>query len=156
MTLQLDIARSHLETMIERLTNIPKATADDDGDYMVPAEHARFFARVDGEDQPVIRVFSVIASNVTKTPDLLDAINSINSHLAFLRTMWINGQVLMEADLIAFSADTASFADSCRRVAIASDHFGPELIAKFGGEPQFERSKEPGYAPEKPAYFGYL
>lgn len=156
MTLQLDIARSHLETLIERLTKIEKAAPDHDGDYVVPTEHAQFYARVDGEEHPVIRVFSVIASNITKTPDLLDAINSINSHLTFLRTMWINDQVLMEADLVAFSADIANFADSCRRVAIASDHFGPQLIAKFGGEPHFERSKEPGYSPEVPAYFGYL
>jgi hypothetical protein len=156
MSLQLDIARSHLETLIERLTQTEKAMPDREGDYLVAVEHAKFYARVDGDQQPVIRVFSVLASKVGKTPELLDALNSINSHLTFLRTMWINEQVLMEADLLALSSDTADFADACRRIATASDHFGPDLIKTFGGVPYFEANKEPGYSPEPPSHFGYL
>ena len=150
MSLPLDIARSHLETLIERLTRSEKAVPDKDGDYLVVTEHAQFFARVDGDEQPVIRL------NIDKTPELLEALNSINSHLTFLRTMWIEQQVLMEADLLAMSSDIGDFADACRRVALTSDHFGPDLIKSFGGEPMFETSKEAGYSPEPPNYFGYL
>jgi len=116
MSLPLDIARSHLETLIERLTRSDKAVPDKQGDYLVVTEHAQFFARVDGPEQ----------------------------------------QVLMEADLLAMSSDIGDFADACRRVALTSDHFGPDLIKSFGGEPMFESSKEAGYSPEPPNYFGYL
>ncbi|CAB4814727.1 MAG: hypothetical protein F2873_06955 [Actinobacteria bacterium] len=156
MSLPLDIARSHLETLIERLTRSEKAVPDKEGDYLVVTERAQFFARVDGPEQPVIRLFSVMARNIDKTPELLEALNSINSHLTFLRTMWIEQQVLMEADLLAMSSDIGDFADACRRVALTSDHFGPDLIKSFGGEPMFETSKEAGYSPEPPNYFGYL
>jgi len=156
MSLQLDIARSHLETLVERISGAERAIPDADGDYLVSTEHARFYARVDGDQQPVIRVFSVIAKDVTKSPELLDALNSINMHLTFLRTFWVNGQLLMEADLFAMAADTAGFAEACRRVASASDHFGPGLIESFGGVPMFEASKEAGYAPSPPNHFGYL
>ena len=156
MSLQLDIARSHLETLVERISGVERAVPDAEGDYLVRTEHARFFARVDGDQQPVIRVYSVIAKDVTKTPELLDALNNINMHLSFLRTVWINGQVLMEADLFAMAADTAGFAEACRRVASASDHFGPGLIEHFGGVAQFEAGKDADYSPKPPNYFGYL
>jgi len=48
MTQQLDVAISHLETMVERVTNSDKAIPDQDGDYFIETEYGGFFARVDG------------------------------------------------------------------------------------------------------------
>jgi hypothetical protein len=39
MTQQLDVAISHLETMVERVTNSDKAIPDQDGDYFIETEH---------------------------------------------------------------------------------------------------------------------
>lgn len=156
MSLPLDIARSHLETLIERVSGMPKAVADEDGDYPFAVAHARFFARVDGSAQPVIRVFAVVSNKVDKTPELLDTLNSINTHLVGVRTMWINDQVLFEADLRAMSADTVAFGEACQLVASTADHFGPPLVQNFGGEAFFEQSKETGYEPAEPKYVGYL
>jgi len=150
MSLPLDIARSHLETLIERLTRSDKAVPDKQGDYLVVTEHAQFFARVDGPEQPVIRLYSVMAKNIDKTPELLEALNSINSHLTFLRTMWIEQQVLMEADLLAMSSDIGDFADACRRVALTSDHFSgrtsssPSAVSRCSS-----RAKRPGTPPSR-------
>lgn len=156
MSLQMDIARSHLETLIERLTGITKAIHDEDGDYPFSLAHARFFARVDGDAQPVFRIFVIPVRNVDKSPELLDALNSINTHLVGLRIMWIDRQVLLEADLRAMSADIAAFGEACQLVAATADHFGPALVENFGGEPFFEVSKETGYEPPHPNYVGYL
>jgi hypothetical protein len=154
--LQQDIARSHLETLIERIAGIEKAVPDQDGDYFIRTEKAGFFARVDGEDPPVIRVFSIVANEIDKSPDLLDSLNEINTQLSFLRSMWIRQQVLIEGETLALTTGMAEFAEICRRVASATDYFGPGLIGRFGGQSFFEDTKKVDYAPEPPASPGYL
>lgn len=156
MPLSADIARSHLETLIERITGIPKATPDEDGDYLIPTVQAGFFARVDGTDKPVFRVYSVVSDGVEKTPELLDMLNDINSRLAFLRVMWVREQVMMESEMLALTADIEDFLQVCQRIASASDQFGPELIRRFGGRSLFEASKVEGYVPPRPEHPGYL
>ena len=49
MGLNNDIARSHLETLIERISGVEKATPDEQGNYFIKTESAGFFARVDGD-----------------------------------------------------------------------------------------------------------
>ncbi|MEY3619165.1 MAG: hypothetical protein RL726_1863, partial [Actinomycetota bacterium] len=48
MSLQTDIAASHLETLIERLTGVHKAVPDAEGDYSVHLRGATFMTRIDG------------------------------------------------------------------------------------------------------------
>ncbi len=155
MGLNNDIARSHLETLIERVAGVEKATADSDGDYFVKTENAGFYARVDGDDVPVIRVFSVVAKDIEKSPELLESLNQINSSLSFVRTMWLANQVLFGGESLAMSTDVNDFSQLCRTVAMASDHFGPKLVADHGGKPFFEQTKEPEYqqpAADQPGY----
>ena len=156
VTLQRDIARSHLETLIERLIDIEKAVPDPDGDFFIPSQGAGFFARVDGDDVPLIRLFSVIAKNVPSTTGLLEEINKINTQLSFLRAMHIGEQILFEGEMLAMRADLEDFRSICQRIAHASDHFGPRLIEQFGGQPFFETTKTPEYATPAPVIPGYI
>ena len=156
MGLNNDIARSHLETLIERISGLDKASADEQGNYFIKTESAGFFARVDGDDVPVIRVFSVVAKEIDKTPELLEKLNEINGALSFVRTSWMGNQVLIGGESLAMSTDVTEFSQVCRTVAMASDHFGPQLVAAHGGKPFFEQTKDPDYAPADAEHPGYL
>lgn len=142
--------------MIERITGVEKALPDRDGDYLIKTQSAGFFARVDGADSPIIRLFSIVVDGVAGSPALFEALNAINTQLAFLRAMWVRDQILIEGELLALSAELADFDEVCRRVAFATDRFGPELIARHGGKPFFEATKQEDYDPHPPSHPGYL
>lgn len=156
MALQKDIARSHLETLIERFTGMEKALPDQEGDYFIPTQSAGFFARVDGEDLPVIRLYSIIAADLPPSPELFEALNEINTQLVLLRAMHLSQQVLIEGEVPALRADLEDFRSILQRVAHASDYFGPQVIEQFGGKSLFEASKAPEYTTPEPLIPGYL
>ena len=145
MSLQTDIAKSHLETLIENLTGVVKAAPDIEGDYAVRLNGATFWARIDGNDQPICRVYAIISDQVVKSAELLDALNSINSRLIFLRALWVNGQILMEGNCLALTMDVEDFNLLCQNIATAVDTFGDHLVSEFGGVAQFRESKDSSY-----------
>jgi hypothetical protein len=145
MSLQTDIAMSHLETLIENLTGATKAAPDSEGDYSLHIKGATFWARIDGDDQPICRVYAIISDRVTKVPELLDVLNTINSRLIFLRVLWVNGQILMEGNCLALTMDVEDFNSLCQNIASAVDTFGDRLIGEFGGVPCFKESKDSSY-----------
>jgi len=98
----------------------------------------------------------VVAKDVAKSPELLESLNEINGALSFVRTMWSGGQVMIEGESIALSTDLSEFTQICRTVAMASDHFGPQIVQQHGGKPFFEESKEASYEPLEPKHPGYL
>jgi len=155
-SLSHDIARSHLETLIERITGVSRAVPDEDNDYPIRIEGAAFYARIDGDQVPIIRLFSVVAAGVMLSSEVLEAVNSINTQLTFLRAVWVSGQVIIEGESVATRTDTDDFFELCRRVADATDHFGPQIVAEFGGEARFEESKDAAYHPPAPHHPGYL
>jgi hypothetical protein len=156
MALQHDIARSHLETLIEQLTGIPKAEPDPEGDYALHIAGSGFFARVDGEQPALFRLYSVVAEQLEPSAELFESLNGINLRLSFLRAMYVNGQVMIEGDLLAMTSTRDDFREVCLRIAQASDHFAPQLIDRFGGTPVFEDSKSAGYSTPAPPIPGYL
>jgi len=111
---------------------------------------------VDGDDVPVIRVFSVVAKEIEKTPELLEQLNEINGALSFVRTSWMGNQVLIGGESLAMSTDADEFSQVCRTVAMASDHFGPQLVQAHGGKPFFEQTKDAEYVAPDPDHPGYL
>lgn len=64
VSLHTEIAASHLETLIERLTGVHKATPDAEGD-----------------DQPMCRVYAIFSVDVEWTSGLLDTVEAINTRL---------------------------------------------------------------------------
>ena len=142
MSQQLDIARSHLETMVERVTGLDKAMPDHDGDYFVKTHQGGFYARVDGDEMPILRVFTVISKDISCSADLLEELNAINCRLTFPRAIWVQQQVLMETNATALETTTHQFNLLCAEVASASEEFGPQILHKFGGTPSFAETRE--------------
>lgn len=137
---------SHVETLIERITGVDKAKADDDGDYPVRYRDARYFIRVAGnDDRLIVRVFSTVVANVQPSPDLYEAINDINTRIAFCRCFHVNEQVLIETEHLGMTIKTQDLFELTDNVASASNHFGPKLVERFGGVLAFDDSKGDEY-----------
>lgn len=145
MSLQTDIAASHLETLIERLTGLHKAVPDAEGDYEVHLRGATFMTRIDGDDTPVCRVYAIISDGVEKTNELLDALNAINTRLVYLRIIWVRSQILLEGNHLALTMDEAEFSAMCNDIANAASAFGDALVAEFGGTARFKESQDSDY-----------
>lgn len=129
---------------------------DDDGDYLMRSEGAPLYARVDGDRVPVVRVYSVLLNEIDGEPDLLAAINDVNTQLTFSRAFWANGAVMIEAEHLGLSLDPEDLVQAIRTVASASDHFGPQLAARFAGEQTYEHGKDDTYRAQPTMTQGYL
>lgn len=145
VSLQTDIATSHLETLIERLTGHHKAVPDAEGDYSVHLRGATFMTRIDGDDAPICRIYAIISDGVEKTSELLEALNAINVRLTFLRIIWVRNQILLEGNHLALTMDEAVFAAKCNDIANAATAFGDALVTDFGGTARFKASQDSGY-----------
>jgi len=145
VSLQTDIAASHLETLIERLTGVHKAVPDAEGDYSVHLRGATFMTRIDGDDLPICRIYAIISDGVEKTSELLEALNAINVRLTFLRIIWVHNQILLEGNHLALTMDEAEFAAKCNDIANAANAFGDALVTDFGGTARFKESQDSDY-----------
>lgn len=154
-----DMVRAYLESIIERLTGSEKAVPDHEGDYAIEWAGARFWARVDGREVPIVRLYSTVLTQLEATPTLFERLNDINSRMAFLRAFWVNGQVIFEHEHLGLSMEPEEFQNSFRTIAQASDFFGPQLHEEFGGQQGFHESKSEDYEPPTPdagSHPGYL
>lgn len=156
MGLQKQIATSHLETLIENITGVPKAQPEPDGTYLVRSRQAGFYVAVQGEDTPIFRLFTVIAAEIAASPELMQELNELNRHLLFLRATHVGDSIVIAGELMALTADPPDVVNIFEAIASASDYFGPMLIDKFGGRSPFEQTKEPGYSTPQPETPGYL
>ena len=147
---------AYLESVIEQLTGVDKAVPDHEGDYAVEVGGARFWARVDGNDPAIVRVYSTVLVGLEPTPELYEALNDINTRMAFLRAFVVHGTVLFEHEHLGTSMDAEEFANSIRTIASASDFFGPQLHQQFGGEQKFQESKTEEYQAPEVDHPGYL
>jgi len=147
---------AYLESVIEQLTGVDKAVPDHEGDYAVEVGGARFWARVDGNDPAIVRVYSTVLVGLEPTSELYEALNDINTRMAFLRAFTVHGTVLFEHEHLGMSMDAEEFANSIRTIASASDFFGPQLHQQFGGEQKFQESKTEDYQAPEVDHPGYL
>ena len=65
---------AYLESVIEQLTGVDKAVPDHEGDYAVEVGGARYWARVDGSDPAIVRVYSTVLVGLEPTPELYEAL----------------------------------------------------------------------------------
>jgi len=128
--------------MVERITRSDKVMPDHDGDYFVKTRHGGFYARVDGAEIPILRVFAVISKDIKCSADLLEELNAINCRLTFPRIMWVQKQVLMETNAIALETTTNEFHIMCSEVGSASEAFAPQILHRFGGTAFFAKTRE--------------
>lgn len=101
--------------------------------------------RIDGNDQPICRVYAISSDQVVKSVELLNALNSINSRHIFLRTPWVSGQLLIEGRFLALTMDPEGFETLCLKSATDTDTLGDPLLEQFGGRPRFKDSQDNSY-----------
>lgn len=152
------MVRSHVETLLEKVTGNPQVKPDPDGDYAIRFQNALYFVRIVGSEHPVVQVFAVAVDGAEPRAELYHVLNQINSQLKFARIFAVDGKVVMASELLGVTIDVDELASACAAVAQAADHFGPILAKEFGGELPFEHAKEPAYqAPaDPPGTGGYL
>lgn len=144
------MVRAYVETLLKQLLGAPSVTADDDGDYPVRYRDALYYIRLVGENHPVVQVFSIAVADIESSPELLEAINEMNTDIRFARAFWVRGQVLVEADLVSDGLDPADFDNACQTVASITDYFAPKLAERFGGKTAFADETGEQYESPRP------
>ena len=150
------VAVSWLETLIEGMTGSEQALPDEDGDYFLQNQQGAFYARIEGSEHPILRLFAVVVADLECSPELLAELNTMNTRLVFPKVFWWEGQVRMETKAIAMDTTHHEFSMMCHDVANAADHFGKQILSTFGGTPVFqqthEEEPEDSTPPHRPGY----
>lgn len=152
----VDMVTSYVETLIERLTGVDKATADADGDYPIRHRSALYFVRIVPARKPVVQIFSIAVDGVELTDSLARELNELNARLHFCRAFWVRDQILVESEHLGGSLTEADFDECALNVAEATDTFAKGLAERHGGQLAFDKSKEPGYVSPAEERIGYL
>ncbi|MBI1349989.1 MAG: hypothetical protein GC156_02595 [Actinomycetales bacterium] len=139
-----DVAYVYVRDLIERITG-SRPEPDHDGDLPVHFHGALFFVRIVGPVNPWVQVFSVGVADLEPSPELMAMLNDINSRIHFARAFFVNGQVIIEAEIWADDVTPTNFLYACQNVASATDAFAPAILKAFGGRPLFEESKTDAY-----------
>jgi hypothetical protein len=139
------MVRAYVESLLEKLIGTDHLVADDDGDYPVRYRDALYYVRLVGENYPIVQVFSIAVADIAGTPELMAALNELNSQIRFARAFWVRGQVLIEVDLIGETLEPVSFDNACQRVATITDDVAKQLAANHGGRTAFEDEKTEHY-----------
>lgn len=135
----VEMVTSHVETLIERVTGVDKAIPDSDGDYPMRFRDTLYWVRVAGnEEQPIVRVFSQVLSNLTPSPELYEAVNQVNARLGFCRCFFLEDRVVIETEHLGLTIRTDDFRELTHNVAAASACFGSILSERFGGRRPFD------------------
>jgi hypothetical protein len=138
------MVRSYVESLIEAMTGIEKATPDEDGDYAVRFGDALYYVSV-LDSPPIVHVFSLVLTELAASAALLRKINEINARLRFCRMYHEEDRVVVVADSIGMTLDEDEFRAITSAVATASDYFGPIIAAECGGKLEFEAGKGADY-----------
>jgi len=125
---------SHVETVIERVTGIDRATPDSDGDYQVLYRGGHYYVRiVEIGDQPIVRVYSPVIKDLEASPELFEAVNYINTRLNFCRCFLVGDSVMIETEHLGTTIRSDDFRMLSEHVTAATAVFGRMLVEKFGG-----------------------
>lgn len=150
-----DVTAAFVEKLLARITDSP-IEPDADGDYPVRYRSALYYVRLVGDGHVDVQVFAVAVDSVDASPELLAAINDINTQVRFVRVFHVQRQVLVEADIVGDAIEPSGFYTACEAVATVTDRVGPLLAAEHGGRTAFEETKEDGYRPREELIGMYL
>lgn len=139
-----DMVVSYTRDLLQQLTG-ERPEPDHDGDLPIQYGGASFYVRVEGASDPVVQVFAVVLADLESSPDLLGALNDINTQLKFARAFYVQNQLLIESEIWGSDLNMSNFHYACKNVAISTDAHGNALLKAFGGTPRFEMSKKQTY-----------
>lgn len=109
---------------------------DADGDFPLARHGTSIYARLVHDSRPpTLQVFAVALDSVEPTSELLAELNDLNAASQYARIFHVNGQVLVEADLVAETLDAHELRTAIRRIREVATDLVPVLAAVFGGRP---------------------
>jgi len=107
---------------------------DKDGDYPFRFGSAVLYVRIVDDAAPVVAIFSPILRAVDRSPELLAALNELNSKIRFGRVVWAHDEVLLVSELSIVDLTADQIAHACLELGSLADAIDSELHGRFGGE----------------------
>jgi hypothetical protein len=100
-----------VETALCRFLGTEAVALDPAGNYPVPTGTTLLFVRILPFEPPVVRVFAPVFRGMAPTPELMAALNELNTELLFCRALVVNGEVIVATELrgTAISADDVAW-----------------------------------------------
>lgn len=128
--------KKKLEELLCEFLRVDEVSPDQDGDYGITTpEGNQLWLRLQTEIRPIsAQIFSVMASNVPCTNELLAELNSINSSAPYVKVMWASDSIMAETDIVAESLDLAELANAVTVVQETVDRYIDVLSLYFGGD----------------------
>lgn len=143
-----DLVHAHIAALLREWFNLEQVHRDEDGDYPFRFGTTAYYVRVLDRDPAMVRIFATAVHDAPFSADLLTELNDINGATAFCRATWSAGQVWVEAELWAETADAFSLGMACERVGDLADRIGPTLAALFGGRTVWALDEAEGEEPQ--------
>lgn len=132
-----EIIRPYLEKLLGEWLGSPVIPTDDAGRYRIRIGTSGFLVELIDFEPVLVRVWSPVAIGVTKSLELLETINRLNSNGLGLRIFFLDGSVILATELVAETLDPRELDFACHLLAGAAERLGPELVEHYGGETLF-------------------
>jgi hypothetical protein len=132
-----EIIRPYLEKLLCEWLGVPVIATDDAGRYRLRVGTSGFLVEVVDFEPVLVRIWSPVAVGLTKSVELLDTINSLNSNGLGLRAFFLDGSVILATELVAETLDPRELGFACHLLAGAAERLGPEMVEHYGGETLF-------------------
>ncbi|MFZ4721303.1 MAG: DUF3293 domain-containing protein, partial [Ilumatobacteraceae bacterium] len=127
--------RKQVESTITDVMGQLAAQPDGDGDYPLVRHSTPVYARLlPDAEPPALQVFAVMLSDVEASPELMTELNDLNIASTFARIFHVDGQVLVEADLVAETLDPNELRAAVDQIWDVAQRIMPTLSAVFGGQ----------------------
>ena len=132
-----EIIRPYLEKLLCDWLGVPVIATDDAGRYRLRVGTSGFIVEVVDFEPTLVRVWSPVSMGLTKSVELLDTINSLNSNGLGLRAFFLDGSVILATELVAETLDPRELDFACHLLADAAERLGPDLVEHYGGQTLF-------------------
>lgn len=134
----IEVIRPYVEKKVAECLGVDSVKVDADGDIPIRQGSAVSIVRlVDGPGGAMVRVFSPILAEVTKTPELLEHLNQMNTDASYVRFFWAAEQVLCAVDILGEDLQVSELANALRAIALSADNMDDSMMETFGGHQFF-------------------
>ena len=121
-----------VESALCGFLSIGSIALDPSGNYPVPTGTTMLFVRILPFEPPVVRVFAPVFRGMAPTPELLVALNDLNTELLFCRVLVVNGEVIVATEFRAAGITADDVAWGCLVVGGWVERIGATLVARLG------------------------
>jgi hypothetical protein len=134
----VDMLRPYVERLLAEWLQTDDLVVDDDGDVPIRFGSALYYVGLVDRDPPLVRVWSTVLRDVEKSPELLDAINDVNTRIIQCRMFFDDGAVTLATEVIAEELGKEELIEVCNAIATIADDFDDDLQGRFGGTRGFD------------------